>query len=117
MNLKTLLSTIRSEDTHRSYIQRTQILDHSQNLLKARLYISDELFVQIYRNERFDTTSLVLIYNNERIYARDQLGNNWHQHPSDNPHQHDTSPEGRRAVGLSDFLDEVENILTKLDLP
>ena len=117
MNIKELLPALHSEHTHRAYIQRVQILDRSQNLLKARLYISEELFIQIYRNERFDTTSLVLIYNQERIYARDQLGDNWHRHPSNNPDQHDISPEGRRAIELSEFLDEVEIILIKLDLP
>ncbi len=117
MNLKELLSTLHSEHTHRAYIQRVQILDHSQNLLKVRLYISDELFVQVYRNERFNTTSLALISNNERIYARDLLGDTWHRHPSENPTEHDISVEGRRAVSLSEFLDEVESVLTKLDLP
>ncbi len=117
MKIKDLFLALHHEHTHRAYIQRVQILDRSQNLLKARLYISEELFIQIYRNERFDTTSLVLIYNSERIYARDQLGDNWHRHPSDNPDQHDTSPEGRRAIELSEFLDEIETILIKLDLP
>jgi len=27
-------------------------------MLKARLYITPDLFVQVYRNERFDTTPL-----------------------------------------------------------
>jgi hypothetical protein len=117
MNLEELFSNIYQEHNRRAYIQRVQILNHSQNLLKARLYISNELFVQIYRNTRFNTTNLILIYNNERIYARDQLGDNWHRHSSDNPEQHDTSPDGRRVVELSEFLDEVENILTELELP
>lgn len=30
--------------------QRLNVLDHSQSLLKARLRISDELFIQVYRS-------------------------------------------------------------------
>ncbi len=117
MTVKQLLAALHREHTRRAYIQRVQILDHSQNLLKARLYISEELFVQVYRNNRFNTTNLALIYRNERIYARDQLGDNWHRHPNDNPNQHDTSPEGRRAIKLTEFLDEIETILATLGLP
>lgn len=117
MTVKQLLDDIHNEHARRAYIQRVRILDHSQNLLKARLYISEELFVQVYRNARFNTTNLVLIYSNERVYARDQLDNNWHRHLSDNPNQHDMSSEGRRAIELSEFLDEVETVLVKLGLP
>lgn len=73
--------------------------------------------MQVYRNDRFDTTSLVLIHNGRRIYARDQVGSIWHHHTTAAPHQHDTGAEGRRPVSLSEFLDEVEIVLTKMDLP
>ncbi|MFQ5407218.1 MAG: hypothetical protein ACE5FI_02200 [Anaerolineales bacterium] len=117
MTVDQLLAALHRERARRAYIQRLNILDHSLNLLRARLYISDELFVQVYRNDRFKTTNLVLIYSDERVYARDQLDGKWHRHPSDSPEQHDTSPEGRRAVELSEFLDEVETVLAAMDLP
>ena len=87
------------------------------SLIKVRLIISPDLFVQVYRNDRFDTTSLVLIYNGQRLYARDQLGSLWHRHTLSAHDQHDTSQEGNRPVTLSEFMDEIESVLASLDLP
>jgi hypothetical protein len=73
--------------------------------------------VQVYRNDRFDTTNFVLIYGGRRLYARDQLGGKWHRHTAAAPQVHDTSQEGRRLVGLAEFLDEVESVLSAMNLP
>ncbi len=117
MNVSQLISTLYREVENRAYIKRMEISDQSQTLLKARLYISRDLFVQIYRNDRFNTTNLALIYHRQRIYARDQLGGVWHRHTVAAPHLHDTSDEGRRQVDLSKFLDEIEDVLTAMGLP
>ena len=117
MTVAELLTALQRELAGRAYLARLDILDQSPNLLKARLYISPELFVQVYRNDHFDTTNLVLIYNGQRLYARDQLGGAWHRHTAAEPDRHDTSPEGRRTVDLSGFLDEVESALANMGLP
>lgn len=117
MNVAALARNLPNEADQRHYITRMEILDQSANLLKARLYLSVETFVQVYRNDRFDTTNLVLIHNGQRIYARDQLDGLWHRHPVNDPAMHDGSQEGRRSVNLTAFLDEVEEILAAMDLP
>ena len=86
-------------------------------MLKARLYISPELFVQVCRNDRLDTTYFALLYGRHRPYPRDQLGGLWHRHKTAAPLIHDTSAEGRRAVQLAEFLDESESILAAMNLP
>jgi hypothetical protein len=101
----------------RVYLRRLEILDHSSSLIKARLHIGPELFVQVYRNDRFDTTNFALIHNAQRIYARDQVAGLWHRHTPPLPDLHDTSPIGRQAVELADFLNEVETLLAALGLP
>jgi len=111
------LNALHQEAGSRAYITRLDILDQSRTMLKARLYISPDLFVQVYRNDRFDTTNLVLLYGGRRIYARDQLGGRWHRHTTTAPQVHDTSAEGRRSVQLTEFLDEVEAILAAMGLP
>lgn len=93
------------------------VLDQSASLLKARLYIGAELFIQVYRNDRFDTTNLVLMYNEQRVYARDQPGGVWHRHTTADPQAHDASTAGRQPVGLAEFLNEVEDMLAVLELP
>ncbi len=117
MNVSQILLALHREARQRSYIIRLEVLNHSQHLLKARLYIALDLFVQVYRNDRYDTTNLVLIHARQRLYARDQLGGVWHRHTVTAPDLHDTSAEGRRPVALSEFLDEVEEVLASQGLP
>jgi hypothetical protein len=117
MSIADLLATLQHEVESRVYFSRLEVFDQSPTLLKARLYISTELFVQIYRNNRFDTTNLVLIHNGRRVYARDQLGGTWHRHTTIAPELHDTSIEGRQSSTVPDFLNEVETVLTELGLP
>ena len=94
-----------------------ETLDQTASLVKIRLYITPDLFVQIYRNDRSQTTNLVLIHNNQRLYARDELDGHWHHHTHTAPEEHDMSREGKRPVEISEFLDEVESVLAALDLP
>ncbi len=67
MNVATLLAAVRQEVQARAYIARLEVLDQSRTLLKVRLHIAPDLFVQLYRNDRFDTTNYVLIYGGRRI--------------------------------------------------
>ncbi len=117
MNVATLFSDLHHEFRSRAYFLRLDVLDQSRTMLKARLHISPDLFVQVYRNDRFETTNFVLIYGGRRLYGRDQLGGVWHRHRVADPEAHDSSPEGRRSVELSEFLDEVESVLATLGLP
>lgn len=117
MTVDQLVQAIQTALKRLVYLRQLEILDHSASLIKARLHIRPELFIQIYRNDRFDTTNLALIHNGQRIYARDQVGGNWHRHTWQSPVDHDVSPTGRQPIELSGFLDEVETILAQLGLP
>jgi hypothetical protein len=117
MSVAALLVAVTQEVNARAYIARLEVLDQSQTLFKARLYVAPDLFVQIYRNDRFDTTNFVLIYGGRRLCARDQLGGEWHRHTAAAPQTHDTRPEGRRSIELTEFLDEVESVLAAMNLP
>ena len=117
MNVERLFDALRREAQSRAYIFRLDILDHSRNMLKARLVISPDLFVQVYRNDLYDTTNLVVLYGGRRLYARDQLGGRWHRHSAEAPDVHDTSADGSRAVELAEFLDEAEAVLAAMGLP
>jgi hypothetical protein len=117
MNVSDITHHLSYECGRRKYVVRFEILNHSASLIKARIFIAPETFIQVYRNDLFNTTNLALIHNGQRIYARDELNGMWHRHPAHNPQIHDRSPEGQRPVTLSKFLDEVENILAETDLP
>lgn len=117
MKARRLLDTLRSEATQRVYIRRVEVLAQTEHVLKARLVVSPDLFIQVYRNDRFETTNLALIYNGQRIYGRDQLDGKWHRHALEDPDLHDFSDEGSRSISISEFLDAVEVILATLGLP
>jgi len=117
MHAADLPAIVEEELKRHKYFSRTEILDQTLSLVKIRLYITPDLFVQIYRNDRYQTTNLVLIHNNRRLCARDELDGHWHRHTHLAPEKHDTSKEGQRPVEISEFLDEVENVLAALDLP
>lgn len=97
-------------------IARTEILEHKENFLKVRLYLKNELYIQVYRNDEYDTTNLVLILYDERIYARDEVRGRWHRHPENNPHGHDTTQDGKKSVKFKEFFEEVKTIIHKMKL-
>jgi len=117
MKASDLPATLGMELKRRKYFVRLEVLEQTLSLVKIRLYISPDLFVQVYRNDRYQTTNFALIHNGQRLYARDELDGNWHRHTHHAPEEHDTSREGKKAVEISEFLDEVEKVLAELDLP
>jgi len=117
MKVLDLPATLGTELKRRKYFVRMDVLEQTLSLVKIRLYISPDLFVQVYRNDRYQTTNFALIHNGQRLYARDELDGNWHRHTHHAPEEHDTSREGKKAVEISEFLDEVEKVLAELDLP
>ncbi len=117
MNVADLSVDLQNELKRRKYFTQMDILEQTSSLLKARLYISNDLFVQIYRNDRYDTTNLALIYNGNRLFARDELDGKWHRHTQSAPEEHDVGGEGSKAISLTEFLDEVEVVLSEMNLP
>lgn len=117
MTVSTLLHDVYRALHERSYFVRLDLLEQSANILKLRPYITSTLFIQMYRNDRLDTTNFVLVYNGQRLYVRDELAGQWHRHPAEDPAQHDYTPEGQRVVAFDEFLDEIEFVLSRLNLP
>jgi len=50
------------------------------------------------------------------LFGRDSVGGKWHKHPFENPDEHDFSRNGRREVSVSEFFNEVFNLLRKSGL-
>jgi len=95
-------------------IDSIQIIVQSRLIIKARVYITPDLFLQIYRNDRFQTTNFALILGQQRIFGRDERDGQWHRHPSSNPNLHDDSTEGRKPTTLHDFWLETVRIINEL---
>ena len=73
--------------------------------------------MQVYRNDLYDTTNLVVLYGGRRLYARDQLSGRWHRHTAEASDVHDISADRSRSVELAEFLDEAEAVLAAMGLP
>lgn len=97
-------------------IEFFQVEVFRKNVLKAKLPISEDLFIQVYRNDRFKTTNLALILNRKRIYGRDELNGKWHRHPLEDPAFHDESKEGKKECNLKQFWKEISQIIRDLHI-
>ena len=58
MKAPELPATLGSELKRRKYFVHMDVLEQTISLVKIRLYISSNLFVQVYRNDRYKTTNL-----------------------------------------------------------
>jgi len=78
---------------------------------KARIEISENIYVQFYFHQESSTTNYVLVGWENRLYGRDCVGGDWHKHPFDDPEAHDRSGDGANHVTPEEFLDEAFEIL------
>lgn len=116
MNVRDLAARAQRASQSRTWLIGLEIIVLTEQVVKLRLYASPDLFIQAYRNDRYDTSNFALIHQGRRLYARDELAGQWHRHPTDDPSQHDKSTDGQRQVTLEEFLDEVEIVLAEQGL-
>ena len=96
--------------------QKFDILDITSSVLKARLMIKADIYIQIYENVRKPKCIYTLIVGNNRFYGRDMREDSWHMHSVDNPEIHNDSEEGSRIISIFDFIEEVKGILIEKNI-
>lgn len=111
-----LLDELRMAERRIWFVQRLADLEQTDDMLKARLEIQPDLFVQVYFSESTGRLQMALIQGRQRLFGRDNEGGHWHVHPFGAAAQHrpiepETSPQP-----LARFLVEVEQILMTHDL-
>ena len=79
-----------------------RMLDNA--VLKARVYLSIDAFVDVYFNPTNGACSYTLVQDNRRIYGADNAFVGWHVHPFENPDEHRLCGE----VLFHEFLNVVE---------
>lgn len=95
-----------AELSHLEFIVNLRIIEKTRSILKARVYFSEELFVQIYVNTRKPKRSYALILNDRRIYGRDYVFGEWHLHPFESPDEHYESEAAKESVTIEEFIEE-----------
>ena len=113
--VENILSELKAKDKY-PYYKHIEVLLNEPNLVKLRIYIRDDLFVQIYQNDESKIASFSLVTGKERVFGRDKENRIWHRHPLGNPNYHDSSKEGKKAINLSKFFKEVDIVLKDLSL-
>ncbi len=96
-----------------SRIIELKVIEKTKSILKARLYFLEDVFVQIYVNNRGHKSSFTLIINDSRIFGKDYIFGAWHSHHFEAPHEHDVSEKSRKPVSLEDFVEEATFILSE----
>ncbi len=114
MNINDFIAAL--ELASSKYMIKPRILIKTENAVKARIEISDNIYVQFYYHQISDTSNYVLVGWNRRLYGRDSVGGKWHRHPFKNPQEHDFIGNGANEVTPEKFLDEVFEILLREEL-
>lgn len=96
--------------------QKLVILDITSSILKARLVIDADIYIQIYENVRRPKASYTLIVGSNRFYGKDMREGLWHKHPIENPEIHDDSKEASKSITIFEFVQEVKEILIQKEL-
>lgn len=111
MNLSDFVEAL--EKAASKYLTRARILAKTDNAIKARIEISENIYIQFYFHQISGTTNYVLIGWDNRLLGRDCVGGNWHRHPFENPQAHETTGDGGEEVTPEEFLDEAFEILLR----
>ena len=111
-----LLAELLAAERRDWFVQRLAELEQTDDMLKARLEIQPDLFVQVYFSESSGRLQMALIQGRQRLFGKDNEGGQWHAHPYGAADRHlsiaaETSPQP-----LARFLAEVEQILMTHDL-
>jgi hypothetical protein len=56
--------------------------------VNMKVFIDNELFIQIYGNTKKDKLNLALVFKRKRLYGYDSEGGTYHCHPFDDPDKH-----------------------------
>lgn len=96
-----------------SHIKELRIIEKTKSVLKARLYFSEDIFIQIYVNIKRPKKSYTLIINETRIFGKDFIFGAWHTHPFEDPLMHDDSVKSRKPITIKEFVEEATYILSE----
>ncbi|HLA50492.1 MAG TPA: hypothetical protein VJ000_04845 [Thermodesulfovibrionia bacterium] len=94
-------------------IRELKVIEKTKSILKARLYFSNDIFVQIYVNIKRPKKNYALIINDIRIFGKDYIFGLWHLYPFESPQKHDDSEKARKPVTIEEFVEEATFILSE----
>lgn len=89
------------------------VLQSEGPVVKGRAYVTAEMFLEFYFNEKTGTMAFALIRDQDRVWGidRDNI-RGWHLHPLENPAQHVEIEE----LSVSEIVERLSAVLLVLSL-
>lgn len=110
MDVATFLSALLEALAGRPFVRSVDL--HTEAVIvKGRVLLEDDRFLQVYFNERTGTTAFALIEDDQRIWGVDYDNlRGWHVHPVAHPDQH----EDVESMTPHDVVQALENVWGRL---
>lgn len=102
--IKEVEAGIQFSSAFRSY----EIVDATQATVKIKIYVRQDVYVQVYANSLKNKLNMAFVHGKERIYGEDTEGGILHVHPFNNPLEHVRS---ETAISIEAFLSKVQEYL------
>ena len=89
------------------------VLQSEGPVVKGRAYVTAEMFLEFYFNEKTGTMAFALIRDRGRVWGIDQDNiRGWHLHPLENPMEH----IGIETLSVSEVVERLRAVLLVLSL-
>ena len=88
-------------------------IDRTDYIISLKLFIDNELFIQVYGNAEKDKLNLALVFKQRRLYGYDSEGGKYHCHPFDNPEGHIFAKDKK---SIREFVEASMRFLEEKDL-
>lgn len=89
---------------------RVQIISETKRQVRARIFLANRTFVDVYYSAKTKKTAFAHIENNKRIFGADNTEGIWHWHPYEGPQRHEFTDD---EITFDEFLKCVEENLSK----
>lgn len=88
-------------------VQNIIMYEARPNAVRLRLFLIDQIFLDVFYNEWKGRVSFAWIANDQRVFGADNAGD-WHWHPREDPTQHVPSDH---EIPFERFPKEIEKTL------
>ena len=109
MDVSNFTSDLLSELARLDFVERVE-LETEAIIVRGRAYLQEDMFIEIYFNERTNTTAFALIKEQDRIWGIDRDAiRGWHEHPFKNPNSHVEI----KPVSIAEIISKLRGVYQK----
>ena len=98
------IENVRKTSLASKVVVRVEISIETTRVARARVFLIDLTFVDVYYNQKTGATAFAQIHRAKRIFGADNK-QGWHWHPREEPSLH---VESKHAISFEEFFRDVE---------